>query len=183
MTVPGSWRGVSNHLKGAPEEVQMYFQPVAELIEHYPWEVSLSFLFSKVERAHIMSLYCGVVKLHRVNSKIALTAVDLFENRREEYRLLFNNVFGRKIPSSISNKIEEAQKIRNRILHGKTVADRDFRKAIVAIIDYATEFNELCFESASFRPFGSLQGFKGAGSSLDDSTSRWIVKGIGLPLS
>ena len=182
MNVPGSWRGVRNKLLEAPEEVQEYFAPAQELIERYPWEVSLSYLFSRLERAHLMALYCGVVKLHRVDKGLAKNAVERFENKPTDFRTLFHDVFGRKLPSRLVAKFEDAQNVRNNVLHGKKVSERDFRRAIVAIIEYATGFNTRCFDLGGFRPFGSLQGFKGAAASLDKSTSRWVLKGIGLPL-
>ena len=182
MNVPGTWRGVRNKFLKAPSEIQSYFSPVHELMEHYSWEVSLSYLFSPVERAHLMALYCGVVKLHRVDKELATIAVNQFENRSMEFRALFKDIFGKKIPQSHVEKFEIAQKVRNNVLHGKIVTDKEFRRAIVCIIEYATEFNETCVELGGFRPFGSLAGFKGAATSLDTSTSRWILKGIGLPI-
>ena len=182
VDVPGSWRGVRNRLNAAPNDVQRYFQPAGELIEHYPWEVSLSYLFARLERAHLMAIYCGVVKLHKADAALATTAVDRFQNRRDEFLTLFKNVFGEDIPRSLLQLLELAQDVRDRVLHGKKVNDADYRMAIAAIIDYATKFNEICFEGGGFRPFGDLRGYKGAGSSLDRSTSRWLLKGIGLPL-
>ena len=82
-------------------------------------------------------------------------------------------------PETIA-KIESAQKTRNKILHGKTVSDADKRRAIISILEYAEAFNEEVSAVAGFRPFGSLQGFRGAAQSLDKSTSRWVLKGIGL---
>ena len=89
MNVPASWRGVRNRLMQAPKEIQWYFAPAEELIEHYPWEVSLAYLFARLERAHIMTLYCGVVKLHKVDSELAAQSVDRFENRQADFRALF----------------------------------------------------------------------------------------------
>ena len=80
LNVPGSWRGVRKGLQEAPPEVQVYFEPVGQLIEYYPWEVSLSYLFAKLERAHLMSIYCGVVKLHRADAALARKAVDAFQH-------------------------------------------------------------------------------------------------------
>lgn len=182
MSVPGSRLGVRNRLTDAPTEVQWYFDPAAQLIENFSLEVALSYLFARVEKAHLMSLYCGVVKLHRVDASLAATAVETFENRRHDFRRLFKDVFGKAIPSSVVDKIQSAEKVRDNVLHGKTVAPRDYRMAIVSIIEYATEFNKICFRLGGFRPFGSLQGFKGAAASMDKSTSRWVLKGIGLPL-
>ena len=182
MDVPASRPGVRNRLLRAPEEIQWYFTPAAELIENYPWQVPLAYLFARLEKAHIMTLYCGVVKLHRVDSELAAEASDRFENRPADFRVLFENILGRRFPRSLISKLEDAQAVRNRVLHGKSVEERDFRKAVVAIIEYAEEFNQKCYNLGGFRPFGPLQGFKGAGASMDKATSRWVLKGIGLPI-
>lgn len=183
MNVPGTWRGVRNRLLDSPLDVQSYFEPVEDLIQYYPWEVSLSYLFSRVEKAHVMALYCGVVKIHRTDKDLAKSAVDRFENRREEFLKLFEKIYGKDIPRALINKLEKAQNIRNRVLHGKNVEEKDFRMAIVAIIEYASGFNQHCRRIQGIPTFiGSLQGFAGATSPLDKSTSRWVLKGIGLPL-
>ena len=182
MKVPGSWRGVRNQLQDAPGDVQAHFAPAEELIERYPLAVSLSYMFSRLEQAHLMALYCGVVKLHRVDKELARAAIDRFENRPTDFRALFQNVFGEGLPKALIKTLQDAQDVRNNYVHGKSVNNRDFRKALVAMIEYATRFNNKCDELGEFRPFGRLQGFKGAGASLDKSTSRWVLKGIGLPL-
>ena len=182
VEVPGSWRGVRNRLCEAPTEVQAYFEPVGELIEKYPWEVSLSYMFARVERAHLMAIYCGVVKLHRVDAEMARNAVDRFQNTREGFQYMFANVFGSKVPQRLQEMLEKAQDVRDRVLHGKTVRQPDYRLSIVSLIDYATEFNDVCNDKGGFKPFGDLRGYKGAATSLDPSTSRWVLKGIGLPL-
>jgi len=173
---------VRNRLRGSTESVRNYFDPTLELIEHYPWEVSLSFMFAKIERAHVMSLYCGVVKMHKVDATLAQTAVDRFENDRKTFRTLFEAVFDRKLPHELIQKIEIAQKVRNRVLHGKPVEGAAYRRAVMAIIEYAEGFNDICTEAGGFTPFGRLQGYKGRGVSLDKSTSRWVLKGIELPV-
>ena len=119
MDVPGSRPGVRNRLSRSPEEIQWYFDPAAKLIHDYPWEVSLAYLFARLERAHIMTLYCGVVKLHKVDSELAGMATDRFENRPADFRTLYENVLGSKFPQALTNKLEHAQAVRNRVLHGK----------------------------------------------------------------
>lgn len=183
MTVPKSRPGVRNKLLAAPDDVQKYFEPSGTLIEEYPWEVSLSYMFARLERAHLMALYCGVVKLHKVHKGLARRAIDQFENRHAEYLDLYKEVFGHKLPQRLVRLLKGAQTVRNHVVHGKEVDESDFRRAISAIIDYATEFNVQCFNHGGFRPFGSLQGFKGAAGSHDKSTSRLILRGVGLPLN
>lgn len=54
------------------------------------------------------------------------------------------------------------------------------RKTVLDVLLYAKKFNEFIYGIGSFKPFGSLIGFKGGTKTLDDSTSRWILKGIGF---
>ena len=78
------------------------------------------------------------------------------------------------------DKIAEAEKVRDLILHGKQVSEVDKRKAVVDVLEYAKSFNAEVSRIAGFKPFGSLKGFKGRGQPLDKSTSRWVLKGVGL---
>ncbi len=130
-----------------------------------------------------MALYCGAVKCHKVDIKLAKSALERFENRPDEFRKMFKNVFGKKVPQSLIETFDCAQNVRNNVLHGKSVKPEDFRKAIAAIIYYATEFDETCSELGKFRPFGKLQGFKGAAAPMDKSASRLVLKGLGFPIS
>jgi hypothetical protein len=180
MTVPGTWRGVVNQYNRCPEEVKWYFAYFPKLAKEFPWDVSISYMFGLVELAHNMTLYCGVVKLHKVNAQLARAAIDKHHMARESFRSLFKAVFGKALKKATTDKIDEPQKIRNRILHGKSVKELEKRKAVVDILAYAGAFNEEVYSLAGFRPFGPLSGFKGRVGALDKSTSRWILKGIGF---
>lgn len=180
MTVPGTWRGIVGRYNSCSKEVRDYFNHFPSLAENYPWDVSISYLFGLVELAHNMTLYCGVVKLHRVNATMAKTAVNNQHLTREGFKELYKSVFGKTLKTSVSKKIEEAEKIRDKILHGKRVSEADKRKAVCDVLDYAEAFNEELNDVAKFKPFGSLKGFKGRATSLDKSTSRWVLKGIGF---
>ena len=99
---------------------------------------------------------------------------------RDQFRKLFTAIFEVSLSDKTTAKIETAQKTRNKILHGKTVSEANKRNAIVSILEYSEAFNREVSAAADFRPFGSLRGFEGAAQSLDKSTSRWVLKGIGL---
>ena len=101
---------------------------------------------------------------------------------RDGFRDLYETTFAKRLEQPVANKIAEAEKVRDRILHGKTVSEADKRKAIVDILEYAEAFNAAVHDIARFKPFGSLRGFKGRAKTLDKSTSRWILKGIGLTI-
>jgi len=163
--------------------LKTYFAHFPKLAQEFPWDVSISYMFSLVELAHNMTIYCGVVKLHRVNNTLARTAVNNHHMTRDGFKDLFKTIFGKPIKKTLEEKLALAEKARDFILHGKDVSEEDKRKAIVDILEYAFAFNNAVDEIAGFKPFGSLQGFKGRAESLDKSTSRWILKGVGLTTS
>lgn len=127
-----------------------------------------------------MTLYCGVVKLHKVEASLARIAIDNQHITRDGFKELFKAIFGKPLKKSVIGKIEEAEGIRDKILHGKNTTEGDKRKAVIDILEYAKAFNDELYSVAGFRPFGSLQGFKGRATPLDKSTSRWVLKGIGF---
>lgn len=179
--VPNTWRGVKNHFASTPQDIQKYFEPTGELIEKYDWEVSLAFMFTRVEKAMNTMLYCGARKIHKAHSGIAYKFVDKHHMTRKEFKRLFKNVFGIEIPSSTNKLLEEAEEIRNKIIHGKSASQADQRKAIIRLLDYAEEMNDLVYKKARFRPFNStLRGFTGPTRSLDQSTTAWLMRGLGF---
>ncbi len=190
MAVAGTRRGVVNRYEAAPENIRAYFNYLPSLLEdpaagpdagrRYPLDVSISYLFGLVELAQNNSLYCGVVKQHRVDTGLASRAIDCHPLHREDFRRFYEAIFGKKPKAATFGKLQEAQSIRDRIIHGKRVSEKDKRKAVVDIIEFAERFNEDVYAVAGFRPFGDLRGFKGRGQSLDKSTSRWVLRGIGF---
>jgi hypothetical protein len=182
MSVPGTWRGVVKRFHQAGKDIQKYFRHVPSLAEQFPWDVCLSYMFSRVEQAQNMTLYCGLVKLHRADAVLTRKALDSFEMRRHEFREAFSTVFGRPVQKSIVTDWGKAEKVRDRVMHGKYVPEADKRMAVVAVLDYAEAFNSFVGRTAGFRPFGDLRGFKGRAEPLDKSTTRWLLKGMGFPL-
>ena len=61
MTQPKRWKVVVKHLATLPREVQHYFEHIRKLARDVPWEVSLAYVFSRVEIAHNMAIYWGAV--------------------------------------------------------------------------------------------------------------------------
>jgi hypothetical protein len=180
MTTPGSWRGMANEYHKLPDEIQRYYEHFPSLCESYPWDVVIAYLFSRVELAQNMTIYCGVVKCHRVDSEIAKKAVNNQHMTRQGFKDLYKSIFGKAIPSAIASKLDHAEDTRDKILHGKPVSEADKRKAVYDLILYAKEFNDKLQDLAGFKPFDSLQGYKGRAQSLDKATSRWVVKGMGF---
>ena len=179
MSVPRT-AGILKRYQLCQDEVKNYFEHFPKLAKEFPWDVSISYMFAQVELAHNMTIYCGIVKLHRAEGNLVWQAVNNQHITRPSFKEFFKTVFGVNMKKSISEKIEEAEKIRDKILHGKPVSEELKRKAVVDILDYAKNFNQEIYRIAGFKPFGSLRGFKGRAQPLDKSTSRWILKGMGF---
>jgi hypothetical protein len=170
-----------NRYKNSTPEIQAYFADLPKLIECYDWEVSLGFLFIRVEKAMNTMLYCGARKIHRANADVAYRFVDAHHMTRKEFRRLFSNVFGKEIPAETTAILVEAEKVRDKIIHGKTATEVDKRKAIVRVIHYAEQMNALVHAIAGFKPFTTdLRGFTGRAESLDESTTKWLMLGLGF---
>lgn len=120
------------------------------------------------------------MKVHKVDAEIAKSIVNDHHMSRPRFRELYKIIVGKDIAKDTVTRATDAEKIRDRILHGKQVSDEEKRKAVVSILEYANLLNEQASKDAGFRPFGSMQGFKGRASSLDKSTSRWVLTGMGL---
>jgi len=168
-----------------PGEVKDYFKYLPQLLNQNTrlYEVALSYMFMQVERAQNMLLYCGVLKIHYANKTVARSIVDKEHLKRDTFLKLFKNIFDKELKKAIQTKIEDAQKIRDRVVHGKTaVSDAQKRKAIIDILEYARDLNDFIEDIAGFKPFGDLRGVKGRKQPLENKTTRWLMKGLGFSL-
>ena len=182
-SVPKSRRDLLKRYEKASERIRTYFEHLPKLLADLPLDVSLSYVFSQVELAQNTTLYRGVVKLHRANAVISRRVVDGHHFTREGFKHKFEVVFGKPIPPKICDKLNAAETIRDRVLHGKSTKEKQKREAIADVLDYAEWFNEFVYSIAKIHPFGDLRGFKGRAQSLDGSTTRWILKGMGFDVS
>ena len=180
MSTPPGYKAIIKQYDEATNEVKWYFEHVPRLVEAFPFEVALSYLFARVERAHNMTLYCGVVKLHRAESTMAASIIKRQHLTRELFKELFNSVFGTPIETAIAANLVEAEKIRDQAIHGKEPTDKEMRKAISDVLVYAEQFNDFVEKVAQLKPFGDLRGFRGRGEPLKKSTTRWLLKGMGF---
>jgi hypothetical protein len=107
------------------------------------------------------------------------------ELRISDFRRLYEVVFGQKTPKNLDNLFDKIKDVRNRIIHGKDVAEKDKRLAVGNIIDYAEGFNKFTYKQGKFLPLcGDLRGvMAGKKERLDKKRSRFILKGMGLPLA
>lgn len=176
-----SYISVIKHFEAAPANVQKYFPNLAELVKSYPWEVPISYAFSRIELAKRMTIYCGIVKLHWCESTVTWRLVSEDYMERGRFKDLFRIVYGHQIPVDLIAKLERGEKIRDKIAHGKRWETKEAREGLTSVIDFATEFNDFLYEHAGFRPFGDLRGFKGRKQSLAAATTHWVLRGMGIP--
>jgi hypothetical protein len=179
--VAKSYIGVIKHFQAAPEKVQGYFPDFVSLVEDYNWEVSVSYVFSRIEQAKRMTIYCGITKLHWADSSLTWKLVSEDYLSRARFYELFKDVFGKKIPDSIRTKLESAEDVRDKIAHGMSWSAADARVALTNVVDFADEFNTFVNREAGFQPFGDLRGYKGRAEPLTKATTRWILRGMGIP--
>ena len=180
MSALGTWRSVVGAYNGMSDRVKNYFPHVPDLVERFPLDVCLAYQFARVELAYNMAIYCGIVKKHRVDPKLAWAAVEDHQLTRKSFREFYETVHGGPITRAVQERIEDAETVRDKIMHGKPVTEAQKRKAIVDVLKYAEALNARTEKLGGVKPFGDLRGFKGRGTSLDKSTSRWILKGMGF---
>lgn len=180
--MPRSQRALLKLYDDCSEQVRGYFEHFRPLIENYPYEVALSYAFGQVELAQTMTLYCGVVKIHRVDARLARAAVDAYHMSRAGFLGKVEAIYGKPLPKAAQRKLTSAEGVRDKVMHGKGASDQEKRTALANVLRYAEAVNAFLDPVAGLQPFGSLRGFKGRARSLDRSTSRWVLKGMGFPV-
>jgi hypothetical protein len=183
LATAASYKGVIKHFNNSTDQIKWYFDQLPALLDDFPYTVCLAYAFLKTEQAQNRALYCGVVKLHGAHGEVADNAINKQHLTRDGFLLLYNNVFGHAMSAGTSAKITQAEKIRDRVIHGKHVGDPEMRQAVLDVIEYAEALNGDLKATAGFEPFGDLRGFKGRGQSLEKSTTRWLLKGLGFAIA
>ena len=183
MATAASYLAIINRFNAGTREIQWYFDQLPVLVTNHPYEVAIAYMFLRAEKAQNQALYCGVVKLHRADSTVADAAVNTQYLTRDGFLALYKNVFGQALSAATAAKIKDAEKIRDRVVHGKSVPQRDLRQAIIEVIEYAESMNSDINAIAGFQPFGDLRGFKGRAQGLQKPTTRWLLKGLGFAIA
>ena len=180
MPVVSTWKKVLTKYNTSSNEVQYYFQHLPKLIKSGLYEICITYIFAQIELAHNMSIYCGLLKLHKCDRELTMLAIEKQHITRESFKKLYENVFGQPISKITIDILEESEKVRDKIMHGKGTNHQERMKTVCLALDYAESYNQEVALNGGFKPFGSLIGFKGRGVSLSKNTSRWILKGMGF---
>lgn len=182
MNIPASKKGLVQRFRRSPIDIQTYFEHLPGLITDYPLDVALAYLSAKVEDAHLMTLYCGAVKLYKTHSDMTWKILVRQYITKGTYKDFYRTIIGRALPEPTTRMLKDAAEVRNNVLHGKGAVEADKRRAIARIIQYAISFDAYTSGLAGFHPFGDLRGFKGAAKDLGKPTTRLILKGMGFEL-
>lgn len=181
MNNSANYKRVLKSFNEKPEEVRKYFSDIEYLITEYQWNISISYAFSLLERAKHMTIYRGIIKLHNTDATLTRTLVDKDHMSRGRFKELFKIVFGKEIDAPLLRKLSEAEKIRDKIVHGKNWTDGEARRALVDVFEFAEGFNTFVYELAKFRPIGGeTRGAKGRKAALSQETSKWVLRGMGI---
>ena len=181
MTSSKNYKQVLAQFNGKSKDIIGYFPEFRKLAVGYSWDVSLSYVFSRIEKAKHMTIYCGIVKLHWTNSALTKELIDKDHMSRSRFRELFKTVYGDSMNAALMDKLSGAEAIRDKVVHGKSWSDEQARTALIEIFDFAEGLNELTHKIAGFKIFGDLRGFKGRKESLSRDTTRWVLRGMGIP--
>ena len=176
-----SRKGLASYFAQAPIGVQKVFNDLPKLTDNMSLTVPLAYLFARVEAVHVLTLYCGLVKLHKTNADMTWNILQHQHITRKNFQDFFANIIGKSLNNQTRKLLEKAEKVRDKVIHGKRVNDAEKRDALAWLLDYAKAFDSEVFRVAKFHPFGGdLRGFKGAGKSFPKRTTRWILKGMGF---
>ena len=170
---------VRKYYESMPEHVRWHFPHLPDVVNNdLPLEIALAYVFLKIELAWNRALYGGLVKIHRADSTFVQRVMDKQHLTRENFQVLFDCVFGKK--PDAQGKIEGAEKIRDRVIHGKKTDAAQLREAIGDALDYSKHLHAQISELAGFTPFGDMRGFSTKITPLDKSTSKWLMRGMGF---
>lgn len=179
--MPANYLQVLKIFESKPRIIQDYFENLPSLIRDYWWDISISYMFSKMESAKHSTLYCGIVKLHWTDASLTRELLDRDHISRSRFKELFRIVFGKPIDAAILGKLSAAEAIRDKVAHGKILTQAEARQSIADALEFAALFDEYVFGLATFHPFGDLRGFRGRKEGLSKSTTRWVLRGMGIP--
>ena len=182
MTTPATYKGLTRKRGGCSASVGDYYRNFDSLVTDYPYEIAIAYCFLKLEQAYNRTLYGGVRKVRKVHTDIARSILDRQHLTREGFLILYKATFDKPISESVQRKIKYSEKIRDRITHGKTVQDKESRECLSDLLDFSEGLEKEVQACAGFSPFGDMRGVTGRAESLDRSTSRLVMKGLGFAL-
>jgi hypothetical protein len=183
MAVCTQRRTVMDQFDSCPEEIRTCLSDLPRLLDSFPLDVSISYLFTQIQRAHNATLCSGAVRVHKANRNVARAAVGAQRVTIGAFPEQFEAVFGKPIPDEVTDELEAAEIVHGKILNGQRTLEKEKRETIGHVLDYALALNRFVNGLAKFKPFSDQRGSDGCAESLSKSTTRWMLKGMGFSLS
>jgi len=183
-TAVKSKKGLLNLYNKCSAEVKKHFEHLPQLVEDYPMEVAIGYVFHRLELGQCMSLYCGVINIHRADPTLASNTVRVQHMTRDGFVKLYKVVFDMPLPSNALADLKNAEKTRDTIIHGRTTSDDKLRNSIGCVLEYAESVNAQLDAKWKMKPFrGDWRGFSWRKQKLDPRTTRYMLKGMGFGIS
>ena len=183
MNTPNNYKQVAKLYDALSPTLKKYLEHFPKLVStDLPFEVVIAYLFQRLERAHRRAIYGGIIKKHSTDANLTNLTVSKAHLTRKEYDALFKRIFGSPLSQLAEALRNDAEGIRDKSMHGTEVDDPPLRKAIKDVLEYFEAFNEHVHKAGGFEPCGDMRGLTGATGKLEKETTRWILKGLELPI-
>jgi hypothetical protein len=164
--------------------VRTHFEHLPRLLDDYPLEVALGYVFYRLELGQNMALYCGVVKLHRADTTVASNTLDAHHMTRKGFEKVYKIVFDLDLPDAATRELRTAEATRDTVMHGGAATEARLRNAIGRVLEFACAVNTELQNRHQCPPFtGYWRGFAGRLRKLDPRTTRFMLKGMGFGIA
>lgn len=186
VEIAASRPGLRNLFDRLDNDVKAFFDEFRALVESgFSLEVVLAYVFLRREQGQHIALYCGARRLHKTDGDLTWRALDSQHMIRDGFHKYFEAIYGAALSQDVRDIITPAEKIRDRLMHGKGLDPAALREAISRTLQYTDHINRfLDHRNVGFRLFcGDLRGFVGRLDSIDKATSRWVLKGMGFQIA
>lgn len=176
-----SYKSLKTQYEALPDQVRQYLYHLADLLNYSDrFEITLAYIFMKLEEGHHRALKCGLVRIHKCHSGKADEALEKQHSTRKHFHTVCKNVLGKEIPTGTKKHLEDAENIRDRQIHGKTVSSAQLRQGISDALTYIEHFGQFVEGRTGKNPYGDLRGLASRTQLLDETTSFWVCRGVGL---
>ena len=163
-----------------PQELRNYFDHLGRLLTAFPLDVAFIYASARLELGQTMTLYGGLVKVHRANTDVARRAIELHHLLPKRFVDLYRAIFGFDLPQGAGRALDTALKARFDLSHGELLEDNRLRNAVTQIVEYAQATNEQLGDKYTLRPFGDLRGVSGRVKKLDRRKTRTLLRELKL---
>lgn len=175
-----SVKGLQKKLNDLPEQTQEYLRGLKPLVESagtYP--AALAFAFMKLEEGNHRALKCGLIRIHHCNTAKVDDALAKQHFTRDSFRIIFKNVFSENLKQETVKAIQHSEIVRDKLIHGKSVAAPELRDSISGAITYMSDLGSFVEAKTNKNPF-DLRGLNAKMTLLKPTPSYWLLKGIGF---